>query len=231
MDRYSETGSTALRDQEPAHLGRQIRLSAVFILFGLILIGTLTVFMPYGIPVVRWIIGPLWIVVALALGTLLMMGRGVLPRSRPCATFRWSGPLPDDQQVGEDAASKVSDDFGEQWNYQATEPVARYVHEQLVHRGFAKQGSCFGDIHGWAIDVTIESLPCIIWVKWNPDGDSSSSFFMETAVRHEWFNSVFRATAYERATRRLVEAANDVLTGSPRILDIRWSGDSRSGAR
>jgi len=63
---------------------------------------------------------------------------------REAVKFSWNEPLPSDEQLGVDPATHYSNDYGEQWNYQATLPVAVAVREavaaRIVQPPFCKSG-------------------------------------------------------------------------------------------
>ena len=83
------------------------------------------------------------------------------------AVFRWKGRLPSDEEVGADPATRYSGDFGEQWVYQACQPVAVAVLEAIRTLGHATDVDTpyFGE-HGWHFTVTLGQENYWIMVLW-----------------------------------------------------------------
>ena len=85
----------------------------------------------------------------------------------PAAVFRWGGVLPSDDEIGADASEKYSGDYGEQWAFQATKPVAESVMEAISH---VKCSQVIGPLYfgeqAWRFDLNIGKRQYSVAVEW-----------------------------------------------------------------
>lgn len=97
------------------------------------------------------------------------------------AVFAWRGHLPEDEEVGADPLTRYSADFGEQWAYQATQPVALALVESLRSRGHTVDTPGFDETL-WYFSVTLDAQEYDVTVQWIPHGDRRDYFAVEPAI-------------------------------------------------
>jgi hypothetical protein len=141
------------------------------------------------------------------------------------AFFSWLGSLPKDSEVGADPNTRYSADFGEQWAYQACQPVVETVRSVVQGQpDFSELSEPYFGEHGWHFDVSVEKQTFSIRVAWIADGNSENRFELVVTPRtgclglfcprRKWHDSDFLP---------ITELITAVLTVHPLITDFRWS--------
>jgi hypothetical protein len=96
---------------------------------------------------------------------------------RAAIKFTWNEQLPSDEEVGADPATRYSEDYGEQWNYQATQPVAKAVQDSIANvAGITGLGELYFGEHAWNFDANLGSRQYRFEVYWVPEADGKNAF-------------------------------------------------------
>jgi hypothetical protein len=132
-------------------------------------------------------------------------------------SFHWNGPFPADEEVGAPPARRISGDFGEQWQYQATEPVARAIHHTFRQNGLTtEEHQPHGDTDGWSIPFIINGCRCEMELSWVPEEGREDRFSFRARLRPGLFDRVLRQRKLEReffAMREMVQLVLQVTEG------------------
>ena len=142
------------------------------------------------------------------------------------AVFRWKGRLPSDEEVGADPATRYSGDFGEQWVYQACQPVAVAVLEAIRTLGHATDVDTpyFGE-HGWHFTVTLGQETYWIMVLWILRGNKNDYFAVQPSLRRGCIASLFLPRPKESALLPVCEVLQDALATDRQIADLEWEDE------
>lgn len=139
------------------------------------------------------------------------------------AIFSWKGPLPSDAGVGADPATRYSGDFGEQWLYQATKPVALAVFEAVRSREHrTTTDRPFFAEHFWTFDFRLDRHLYAINVFWIPQGNRHDVFAMEPSVARGCLVSLFGRRPPESALRPVCDVLDEALRAHPLVAELRW---------
>lgn len=143
---------------------------------------------------------------------------------RMLATFRWLGRLPTDEEVGADPATRYSEDFGYQWQYQATLPVVTAVWEAFQKLGHKtdSQPPYFSN-HGWYFGLELDGKRFSILVQWIPKRQrTENDYFAAQPFSHSglsFFISDWQPAAKLRKASVVLE---QTLIGCPLVADFAW---------
>lgn len=139
------------------------------------------------------------------------------------AVFRWTEPLPSDEQVGADPATRYSKDFGEQWAYQACQPVAIAVLRAVRNLGHKTGGDSpnFGE-HDWHFSVELEDQRYSIAVQWIPKGDRSDYFAVQPTLLRGCLASLVLPRPPDSSLRPICDVLQEALMRHPQIADLEW---------
>jgi len=189
-----------------------------FVRGSLAIIGATVILAPMSDPSARFVIGPAIVAIAILFPWLVSLAVRMHNKRTVYGTFYWTGDLPDDEAVGLPPATKVSDDFGEQWQYQATEPVANSVYLSALETRIASADKkpCPDD-HGWYIEFVTNDRTCDLLLQWVPDGDRRDCFRFDAWYRHR---SLTRGGAAERQHETLRKTVVSILEMSDCITDV-----------
>jgi len=121
--------------------------------------------------------------------------------------FYWMGELPDDEDVENAPEPVFSRDYGEQWQYMATEPVIANVCDAL------RSGELVAELddpspedHGWYTYFKIDGWKFLLYVQWVPDGDKENCFEFDLRICNGWFHRLIHRSQYGDRIRGLSEA-------------------------
>lgn len=114
--------------------------------------------------------------------------------------FYYTGELPDDDDVARAPEPVFSGDFGEEWQYMATEPVIASICDALrTDAMVAKDDGPGPEEHGWWADFKFDGWTYCLYIQWVPDGDAENCFEFDVRLRHAWFHRMFhRAQCADR---------------------------------
>jgi hypothetical protein len=139
------------------------------------------------------------------------------------AVFTWNGHLPNDDEVGADSESFYSNDFGEQWAYQACQPVALALLRAFRKRGLATDtDSPYYGEQGWHFVVRLESQSFSIMTLWIPRGDRNDAFAVQSTLCRSWLASLVLPRPDDTVLRPVYTVLNDLLKAHPQIADLEW---------
>jgi hypothetical protein len=140
---------------------------------------------------------------------------------RMLATFRWLGNLPADEEVGADPATRYSGDFGEQWHYQATLPVANSIREAFRQLGYPtnSQPPYFAE-NGWYFGVEVNQTWYDVVVEWiaKPGSQRNDYFAAQAFQRSGLISQLFR----QRSRFQLRVILEQLLTSHPLVCDFEF---------
>ena len=139
------------------------------------------------------------------------------------AVFKWKGRLPADEEIGADPATRFSEDYGEQWAYQACEPVAIAVLGSIRDLGHNADVDTpyFGE-HAWHFNMELDDQCCSIMVQWIPGDDSVDSFAVEPSLRQGCIASMVRPQPPRLHTGPVRAALQRALEACPQIDNLKW---------
>lgn len=113
---------------------------------------------------------------------------------RAAIKFTWNDHLPNDEEVGADPATRYSAEFGEQWNYQATHPVAKAVRDSIARlAGVTDLSEIYIGEHAWCFDATVGAHKYRVFVFWASDADGQHAFCVQPLLRRGCLASLFLA--------------------------------------
>jgi hypothetical protein len=143
------------------------------------------------------------------------------------AVFTWKGCLPPDEAVGADAATRYSGDYGEQWAYQATEPVAVAVLAAVRKLGHATDVSApyFGE-HAWHFDLRLSGRNYPVAVQWVGRRGRDDSFAAVVSVRRGWFVNLLSRPPDQSAEEPGQAILHAALSVCAEIMDLEWVNDA-----
>ena len=133
--------------------------------------------------------------------------------------FRWNGSLPTDDQVGADPATYYSGDYGEQWAYQACQPVAAMVLEAIRVLRF-ETGEPDFVVSGWRFVVWIDGQPFWVMVQWV--GPERETFNLDASIQRGCIASLFLKRPDEAALSPIRKLLWQALSKHPQIHDLSW---------
>jgi hypothetical protein len=139
------------------------------------------------------------------------------------AVFAWKGHLPSDDEVGGDPATRYSRDFGEQWAYQACQPVAIAVMEAVRQLGHQTDAGApyYGD-NGWHFGGRVADKDYSIMVLWVPRGSRNDFFAVQPCLRRGCMAGLLLPRAPESALLPVREALQGALGAHPLVAELEW---------
>jgi hypothetical protein len=139
------------------------------------------------------------------------------------AILKWKDKLPSDQEVGANPATRYSRDFGEQWAYQACQPVATAVLQAVRNLGHKAgvEPPYFGD-HAWHFSVELEDQGYSIMVMWIPKGDRNDYFAVRPSLLRGCLASLLLPRPPESSLRPVCAVLQDALVGHPQVAELEW---------
>ncbi len=138
--------------------------------------------------------------------------------------FKWNGRLPTDAEVGADLSTRYSADFGEQWAYQACQPVALAVFEGVRAIGVQLESEAPEfDEHHWFFGVILQGQNYCVRVQWDGMDDEGDGFEIEVTPRRSLIRSLFREPRCNfHAIRRALDGATRLV---PDVQNLQWRED------
>jgi hypothetical protein len=145
------------------------------------------------------------------------------------AVFTWRGELPSDDEIGADPATRYSNDFGEQWAYQAAQPVANQILRSIRQLGYATDGDTadFNELY-WYFVVKIGQFDYCIIVQCVPRVDRNDSFAIEPSRQRGCLAALFFPRRTDSTLSAAKELINRVLRSHPLVADVSWTEDAFS---
>jgi hypothetical protein len=139
------------------------------------------------------------------------------------AVIKWKGGLPSDDKVGADPATRYSADFGEQWAYQACQPVAFAVLEAIRALGHKTDvvTPYFGE-NCWHFALQFPQQSFSVTVQWVSGDKEKDLFAIQFSVRRGCIASLFLPHPEENLLRPVCEILREALAGHPRVAAIEW---------
>jgi hypothetical protein len=142
------------------------------------------------------------------------------------AVFTWKGPLPSDDEVGADPATRYSGDYGEQWAYQACQPVGVAILEAVRRLGYKTdvERPYFGE-HGWHFAVQVGPQSYSVMVQWVARGSRHDEFAVQASVVRGCLAGLLLPRPAETALRPVCAILQQALRSEPQVADIEWVND------
>jgi hypothetical protein len=139
------------------------------------------------------------------------------------AIFRWKDKLPSDEEVEADPANRYSVDFGEQWAYQACQPVAAAVLQAIRNRGHKTDGESpyFGE-SGWHFSVDVEQKRYSVMVLWIPMEDRNDYFAAQPRLLRGCLASFFLPQPPDSCLRLVCCVLQEALADMALVADVEW---------
>lgn len=139
------------------------------------------------------------------------------------AVFTWKGKLPSEEEVGADPATRYSADYGEQWAYQACQPVAIAILEAVRSLGPETDVDTpyFGE-NGWHFTLALGQQSYALMVLWAGRGDRDDSFAVQPSVRRGCLANLFLPRPAESALGPVCAVLQQALAAHPQIADVEW---------
>ena len=139
------------------------------------------------------------------------------------AVFRWTDELPSDEEVGADASTRYSGDFGEQWAYQSCLPVATAVlravqklgHKTDVETPYRGEG-------GWHFAVDLDKNRYSVMVSWIPKGEQNDYFAVQPSLRRGFLASLFLPRPPEDSLTPVCTLLKEALARHPLVANLEW---------
>jgi hypothetical protein len=139
-------------------------------------------------------------------------------------TFYWTGDLPDDDDVERAPEPIFSADYGEQWQYMATEPVIQSL------CGAMRLDDTVTDLrdpnpedHGWYTYLTVNGWTWFLYVHWVPDADHENCFEFDVRLCNNWWHRIFHRSVYDSRVRSLGFAIANALATANEIEGVEFS--------
>ena len=200
-----------------------------FLRYSLMLIGAIMMLAPMTDPVVRFSIGPSIFLVGVFSPQIASLLEAALDDQAVSGTFVWTGHIPTDDEIGEPPAKKVSGDFGEQWQYQATEPVVQSIVHSLKQRGeITILGDALAEDHGWHVLLSLGGWKCDLLIQWVGSecvGSERERFAFRAHFPAHVYFWLFDQSRFCRQTQQLRSSLQKLLTNSKDIVDVDFAGD------
>lgn len=142
------------------------------------------------------------------------------------AVFNWKRHLPNDDEVQADPQTCYSNDFGEQWAYQACQPIAVSLLEAFHKRGFATNTDTpyFGE-HAWNFTVRLGPQDYSILIMWVPRGLGYDGFAVQPTMRRGCLPSLLFSHPDESVLQPICALLRDVLESHSQVANLEWVDD------
>lgn len=138
--------------------------------------------------------------------------------------FYWTGDLPDDEDVEGAPEPVFSGDFGEQWQYMATEPVIHAVCDALRSEEMVTELlDPNPEDHGWYTYFAIDRWTCFLYVQWVPDDVHDNCFGFDVRLRYDLFHRVIHRSRYADHLRTLGVAFANALDSAANIEGVAFN--------
>lgn len=121
--------------------------------------------------------------------------------------FYWMGELPDDDDVEAAPEPVFSADFGEQYQYMATEPVIASVCNALrSDKTVAELDDPNPEDHGWYTYFKMDGWKFFLYIQWVPDSDKDNCFEFDVRLCNDWFHRMIHRSHYADRIRAVAAA-------------------------
>jgi hypothetical protein len=112
-------------------------------------------------------------------------------------TFYWTGHLPDDDNVERAPKPVFSGDYGEQWQYMATEPVIHSLCDALrLSETITDLCDPNPEDHGWYTYFKLYGWTWFLYVQWVPDGNRENCFEFDVHLCNNWWHRMIHWSSY-----------------------------------
>ena len=190
-----------------------------FLRYSLIAIGAIMMLTPMADSIVRFAIGPGIFLVGVFCPQIASLLEAALEDQAVSGTFVWTGHIPTDDEIGELPAKKVSGDFGEQWQYQATEPVVQSIVNSLKQSGdFEVRGDAIAEDHGWHVILNFGGWKCDLLFQW-VGGERERFAYVAYFPKYVFYRLLGQAR-FICQTQQLRSSLENLLINSKDIVDV-----------
>ncbi len=142
------------------------------------------------------------------------------------AVFAWTGPLPADEDVGSDLATRYSDDFGEQWAGQACTVVGSAILESIRELRLATNvGAPYFGEHSLHFNVELEGREYLLNVMWIPRGNRDNFFAVQPRIPRGCLASLFLARPRDSELIPVRALLRATLDSHPYVSELAWVSD------
>ncbi len=138
-------------------------------------------------------------------------------------TFYWTGHLPDDDDVEQASHPIFSGDYGEQWQYMATNPVIQSLCDAL------RQSETITDLcdpnpdnHGWTTFFKLNGWTWFLCVHWVPDGNRENCFEFDVRLCNNWWHRMIHWSSYASHFQALRAAIANTLPMANQIEGVAF---------
>ena len=139
-------------------------------------------------------------------------------------TFYWTGDLPDDKDVERTPEPVFSGDFGEQWQYMATEPVIRSLRDALnSDETVSDLRDPSPEDHGWYTYFTVDAWTWFLYVRWIPDGDHENCFEFDVRLCNNWWHRIVHRSVFHSRYQTLGAAIANALAAVNEIEGVAFN--------
>ena len=136
-------------------------------------------------------------------------------------TFYWMGDLPADNDVERAPEPIFSGDYGEQWQYMATEPVIQNLCSALrLDETISDLHDPNPEDHGWYTYFTVNRWTWFLYVQWVPDGDRENCFEFDVRLCNNWWHRIIHRSVYDSRFHEIGAAIANALAASNEIDGI-----------
>lgn len=138
--------------------------------------------------------------------------------------FFWTGHLPDDDDVERAPEPVFSGDFGEQWQYMATEPVIRCLCDALLlDETISDLRDPSPGEHGWYTYFTVDGWTWFLYVQWIPHDDHENCFNFDVRLCNNRWHRIIHRSAYGARLRALGTAIANALDMANEIEGVAFN--------
>lgn len=140
--------------------------------------------------------------------------------------FRWTGDLPDDDEIESWPKPEFSVNFGEEWQHLATRPLMEEVCGLLRSDPVVSSLNCSQPAnHGWYATFSIGQWKCQLFVQWigcdgSGDDHDDNLFEFEARFCHQLFHRLVHRSQYAPKLRKLGATVVNALSSCPHIESI-----------
>lgn len=133
-------------------------------------------------------------------------------------TFCWTGHVPDDDDVEQAPQPVFSGDYGEQWQYMATEPVIRSLCDAL-RRGANITDLCDPNPEdiGWYTYFKLNGWTWYFYVQWDAGGHHKQCFEFDVRLCNNWWHRTIHWSTYGSQLQAARIAIADALHNANQI--------------
>ena len=139
-------------------------------------------------------------------------------------TFYWTGDLPDDDDVERAPEPVFSGDFGEQWQYMATDPVIQSLCDALrLEETVRDLHDPNPEDHGWHTYFTVDGWSWFLYVQWVPGGEHENCFEFDVRLCNNWWHRIMHRSAYDSKFQVLGAAIASALATANEIEGVTFN--------